>query len=224
VRIVSGKYEKGMKVLHSRSKKLLTLSQASKLFATERDEVIEAFPGDIIGINNPAALFSIGDAIYTGLDTVRFKGMPSFSPEIFAYLKNTTPSKYKNYRKGLRELIEEGAINLLRDRFDDGTGSPILAAVGQLQFDVVKYRLENEYGVQTAMEALGYSIARWANGGWPSVDKAIEGGKIFGAYVAKDRWDRPVLLFRNKWKVDQLLETETEHGLGLFPCASSPSD
>jgi len=142
VRIVSGRYEKGMKVSHSRSKRQIALSQAQNLFATEREAVAEAFPGDVIGINNPSGLLSIGDALFTGGDRISFKGIPSFSPEVFAYFSNPNPSKYKNYRKGLSELLEEGAVNMLRDRDDDGNGSPILAAVGQLQFDVVQYRMQ----------------------------------------------------------------------------------
>ena len=81
IRVVSGRYEKGMKVSHSRSKRQLTLSQAQALFATEREAIVEAFPGDVIGINNPAGLLSIGDALYTGGSRVKFKGIPSFSPE-----------------------------------------------------------------------------------------------------------------------------------------------
>ncbi len=72
------------------------------------------------------------------------------------------------------------------------------------------------------MEPLAFSIARWAEGGWSAVDKALNDGKLFGAHVAKDRWDRPVLLFRNEWKVAQLKETEEEHGLCLVPCAMAP--
>lgn len=90
----------------------------------------------------PAGLLAIGDALYTGSARIRFRGIPSFSPEVFAYVSNANPGKYKNYRKGLKELLEEGAVNMLRDRDDDGNGRPILAAVGQLQFDVVQYRLE----------------------------------------------------------------------------------
>jgi len=99
-------------------------------------------------------MLAIGDALYTGSARIRFRGIPSFSPEVFAYVSNANPSKYKNYRKGLKELLEEGAVNMLRDRDDDGNGSPILAAVGQLQFDVVQYRLEvRAIKVETSMSA-----------------------------------------------------------------------
>jgi len=222
VRVVSGRYEKGMKVSHSRSKRQVSLAQAQALFATERDAVLEAFPGDVIGINNPSGLLSIGDALYTGTERIAFRGIPSFSPEVFAYLTNPTPSKYKNFRKGLHELLEEGAVNLFRDRDDDGSATPILAAVGQLQFDVVAYRMQDEYGVETKMEPLAFTSARWALGGWDAVDAAKADGKLFGCHFAKDRWGRPVLLFRNDWKIQQLKDSEDEHGLGLAPFATAP--
>lgn len=111
---------------------------------------------------------------------------------------------------------------MLKERMDDGNGSPILAAVGQLQFEVVQYRLLNEYGVETRFESLGYTSARWVGGGWEAVEKAEAAGKLFGVYIVKDRWNRPVLLFRNPWKVTQLLD-EVEY-LHLEPWAMPPSE
>ena len=196
------------------------LSQA--LFATERDAVAEAFPGDVIGINNPSGLLSIGDTIYTGNTRISFPGIPSFSPEVFAYFSNPNPSNYKNYRKGLKELLEEGAVQLLRERDDDGNGNPILAAVGQLQFDVVQHRMKNEYGCDTKLEPIGYNSARWAEGGWEKVDAAKAEGILAGAFQAKDKWERPVMLFRNDWKIKQLTDSNDEHGMQLAPCAATP--
>ncbi|CAN0030174.1 unnamed protein product, partial [Sphacelaria rigidula] len=173
IRVVSGRYEKGMKVQHSRMKgKQVALAQAQQLFAQERETVQAAYPGDVIGINNPGH-FAIGDTIFTGSTKVRFPGIPSFSPECFAYMRNPNPSKYKNYRKGLDQLLEEGAVQMLRERSDDGNGNPILAAVGTLQFDVVQHRMKQEYGVDTILEPLsGYKTARWAEGGWECIDEA----------------------------------------------------
>ena len=131
---------------------------------------------------------------------------------------------------------------MLRDRGDDGSGSPLLAAVGQLQFEVVLYRLQAEYGVEARLEPLDYSIARWVtdNGsssvggsgvkvgggaggdGWEAVKRADTDAKLFGVYVCKDRWDRPVLLFRNPWKVSQLT-TEVDY-LHLEPWAMPPTE
>ena len=111
---------------------------------------------------------------------------------------------------------------MLRDRGDDGNGNMILAAVGQLQFEVVQYRLQAEYGVECKMEDLGYSMARWVGGGWPAVEKAEADGKLFGVYILKDRWERPVLLFRNPWKITQL-GGEAEY-LNMEPWAMPPSE
>ncbi|CAM9961723.1 unnamed protein product [Ascophyllum nodosum] len=220
VRVVSGRYEKGMKVQHSRMKKQVTLSHAQQLFAQERETVEVAYPGDVIGINNPGH-FAIGDTIFTGGTKIRFPGIPSFSPECFAYMRNPNPSKYKNYRKGLDQLLDEGAVQLLRERNDDGNGNPILAAVGTLQFDVVQHRMKGEYGVDTILEQLpGYKTARWAEGGWDVVDEQTKAGKLFGIFFAQDKFGRPVLLFRNEWKLASIQEELPQ--LELVPWSQPP--
>lgn len=221
IRVVSGRFEKGMKVQHSRMKgKQVTLAHAQQLFAQERETVQAAYPGDVIGINNPGH-FAIGDTIFTGSTKVRFPGIPSFSPECFAYMRNPNPSKYKNYRKGLDQLLDEGAVQMLRERSDDGNGNPILAAVGTLQFDVVQHRMKEEYGVDTILEPLsGYTTARWAEGGWEIVDAATKEGKLFGIFTAQDKFGRPVLLFRNEWKLANV-HGELPH-LNLVPWSRPP--
>lgn len=221
VRVVSGVYEKGMKVGHSRSKptKKYNLAQAQALFGSDRSSVEIAYPGDVIGINNPGN-FAIGDTLYTGNTKVAFPGIPSFSPEKFAYIRSPNPSDYKAFRKGLDQLLDEGAVQALRQRNDDGGGPLMLAAVGQLQFEVVQARLKNEYGVDSIMEPLSYSLARWVDGGWDAVDKADEDGKLFGIMIVQDRWARPVLLFRNDWKAASLAEEEKY--LELKPWSQPP--
>ena len=221
IRVCSGTFRKGMKVSHSRMKKSINLSSAQSLFAQDRESITEAFPGDVIGIHNPGH-FAIGDTIYTGSKRITYPGIPSFSPERFAYLRNPNPGLYKKFNKGLSELLDEGAVQMLRDRGDDGNGTPILAAVGQLQFEVVEYRLKAEYGVDSRMESLGYTMARWVEGGWDAIDKADADGKLFGVYVVKDRWERPVLLFKNPWKVTQLAG-DVEY-LKMVPWALPPSE
>ena len=221
VRVVSGVYEKGMKVGHSRSKagKKYNLAQAQALFGSDRSSVEVAYPGDVIGINNPGS-FAIGDTLFTGNDRVAFPGIPSFSPEKFAYIRSPNPSDYKSFRKGIDQLLAEGAVQALRQRNDDGGGPLMLAAVGQLQFEVVQARLQNEYKVESLMEPLGYTLARWADGGWDAVDKADADGKLFGIMIVQDRWGRPVLLFRNDWKAASLAEEETH--LELKPWSQPP--
>lgn len=221
VRIVSGSYSKGMKVSHSRSKpsKKFQLSQAQALFGSTRDAVDVAFPGDVIGINNPGN-FAIGDTLYTGNARISYPGIPSFSPEKFAYIRNPNPSTYKSFQKGIDQLLAEGAVQSLRQRNDDGGGPLILAAVGQLQFEVVQARLTNEYSVESQLEPISYTLARWADGGWDAVDKADKDGKLFGIMIVQDRWKRPVLLFRNDWKAESL--AREEEYLKLIPWSTPP--
>ena len=200
VRVCSGKFEKDMTVQHARSGRAIRLSRPQKLFGQDREVVEEAYPGDVIGLNNPG-MFAIGDTLYIG-PRVEYEGIPCFSPEIFAWLRNPNPSAFKNFRKGVNELREEGAVQILYDT-DQSKRDPILAAVGQLQLEVVQHRLENEYGVPTRLEPLGFSVARWVSGGWSELEKL---GRIFNCKTVRDAWDRPVLLFKNDWNLNQLIE------------------
>jgi peptide chain release factor 3 len=204
VRVCSGRFEKDMSVRHARSGRTIRLSRPQKLFGQEREVVDDAYPGDVIGLNNPG-MFAIGDTLYVG-PKVEYEGIPCFSPEIFAWLRNPNPSAFKNFRKGVNELREEGAVQVLYDT-DPSKRDPILAAVGQLQLEVVQYRLEHEYGVQTRLEPMEFSVARWVSGGWPALEKV---GRIFNCRTVRDAWDRPVLLFRNDWNLNQLREDHPE--------------
>jgi peptide chain release factor 3 len=199
VRVCSGKFEKDMVVSHARSGKSVRLSHPQKLFGQGRESLEEAYPGDVIGLNNPG-VFAIGDTIYQG-KRLEYDGIPCFSPEIFAYLKNPNPSKYKQFQKGVSELREEGAVQIMFSA-DESKRDPILAAVGQLQLEVVQYRMQNEYGVETRIEPLPYSVARWVEGGWEVLEEA---GRLFNTVTVKDSWDRPVLLFKNEWNCQQVM-------------------
>jgi peptide chain release factor 3 len=209
VRVCTGKFTKDMAVTHTRTGKNIRLSRPQKLFAQDRESIEEAYPGDVIGLNNPG-MFAIGDTIYTGSDKLEYAGIPCFSPELFAYLRNPNPSKFKQFQKGVSELREEGAVQIMYSN-DDAKRDPILAAVGQLQFEVVQFRLRNEYGVETLLDPLGYSVARWVLDGWPALEKA---GKLFNTMVVKDNWERPVLLFRNEWNVGQVQGDHPDLRLG----------
>ena len=157
-------------------------------------------------------MFAIGDTIYTG-KKLEYEGIPYFSPELFASLRNPNPSKFKQFQKGVSELREEGAVQIMYS-LDEAKRDPILASVGQLQLDVVQFRLQNEYGVETILEVLPYSIARWVDGGWEALEKV---GRIFNTTTVKDIEERPVLLFRNEWNCQQL---RTDHpGLKLSSIA-----
>ena len=223
VRIFSGKFEKGMKVNNARLRgKSIALTRTQSPFAADRFTVDTAFAGDVIGLNNPG-VFTIGDTLYgEGSKRVSFPGIPSFSPELFAYIKNPNPSHYKNFRKGIAQLLEEGAVQLLRARHDQGNEDPILAAVGQLQFEVVQRRLKDEYNVESQLEPIPYKLARWVMGpgnAWQALDDC---GKIFNVFCAKDRWERPVLLFKNEWSLNAVLQDHAD--LDLAPWAFAPSE
>ncbi|MBD2462116.1 peptide chain release factor 3 [Oscillatoria sp. FACHB-1407] len=198
IRVCSGKFEKDMVVNHARTGKSVRLSHPQKLFGQGRESLDEAYPGDVIGLNNPG-VFAIGDTIYIG-QKLEYEGIPFFSPELFAYLRNPNPSKFKQFQKGVTELREEGAVQIMYSA-DESRREPILAAVGQLQFEVVQFRLKNEYGVETLLDPLPYSVARWVGGGWEALQKV---GRLFNTVTVKDSWGRPVLLFRNEWNCQQV--------------------
>lgn len=215
VRVCTGKFEKDMTVNHARTGKIVRLSRPQKLFAQDRESIDVAYPGDVIGLNNPG-VFAIGDTIYNG-KKLEYEGIPCFSPELFAYLRNPNPSKFKQFHKGVTELREEGAVQIMYS-VDEAKRDPILAAVGQLQFEVVQFRMQNEYGVETRLEALPYSVARWVTGGWDALDKV---GRLFNTVIVKDNWGRPVLLFKNEWNLNQVMEDHPELKLSaIAPVAS----
>lgn len=213
VRVCSGKFMKDMTVKHARSGRTLRLSQPRKLFAQERETIEEAYPGDVIGIVD-AGLLSIGDTIYTGTKLV-YPAIPSFPPELFAYLRNPDTSLSKKFQKGITQLEDEGAVQVLRS-VGGSKQEPILAAVGQLQFEVVQFRLASEYGVETRLEPLPHTLARWVTGGWESLRRE----KLpFETVIVEDRWQRPVLLFRNEWNLRKVEQENPELSLS----ATAPS-
>ena len=215
VRVCCGKFEKDMTVQHARTGRAIRLSRPQKLFGQDREVVDDAYPGDVIGLNNPG-MFAIGDTLYVG-PRIEYEGIPCFTPELFAWLRNPNPSAFKSFRKGVNELREEGAVQILYD-IDESKRDPILAAVGQLQLEVVQYRLEHEYGVQTRLEPLGFSVARWVLGGWPALEQV---GRIFNCKTVRDAWNRPVLLFKNDWNLGQLRDDHPDLELsGVAPVVS----
>jgi peptide chain release factor 3 len=193
VRVVSGRFSKGMTVNHPRLGRRVRLPRAHRVFAQERETAEEAFPGDVVGLVNPG-LFAIGDTICEGA-SFRFDPLPRFNPEHFARLWTTSSVKSKAFAKGLLQLEEEGAIQVV---FADAAArrEPILAAVGELQFDLVQARLSAEYGVETKIERLPFKSVR--------ATEPIEGGAppewdIRGVLRARDRTGGTVALFASEW-------------------------
>ena len=161
MRICSGRFERGMDVIHAQTGKPLRLQRTYKLFANEREIVDTAYPGDVLGVPNTGD-FGIGDTLCEN-KAFTFAPIPRFHPEHFALLRNMDISKQKQFIKGLRQLEMEGAVQVLYNE-DAFKREPILAVVGELQFDVVQARLQNEYHVTTTLERLPVHLARWISG------------------------------------------------------------
>jgi peptide chain release factor 3 len=193
LRVCSGRYSRDMEVWHERMRKKVRLAPPLRLFGQEREVIEEAFAGDVIGVINPG-MFAIGDTV-SERDIGAFPPLPRFQPEHFALIRATRSDKYKQFLKGLTQIEEEGAIQLFYP-VDSGRREPILAAVGALQFDVVRFRLESEYGVETILEPLGYTAVRWVEG----EDREIASvAASRGRLRAEDRDNQPVMLFTTAW-------------------------
>jgi peptide chain release factor 3 len=200
LRVCSGRFERDMQVFHPRLGKKIRLTRPHKLFAQGRETIEEAYAGDIIGLTNPG-LFVIGDTVSAG-KAVRFGSIPRFAPEQFAALQNRHLDRYKQFQKGLEQLAEEGAIQVFYPR-DGVRREPILAAVGQLQFEVVQFRLQSEYGVETALMRLPFEHARWLTG---SSDDLRRVTWAPGARPVEDSEGRLVGLFDGQWALDYTRE------------------
>ncbi len=213
LRICSGRFERDMVAIHSRTGKKVRLSSSHKLFANERETVDEAFPGDIIGLVGHSD-FGIGDTLTTD-PTIVYREIPRFPPESFSYLHNPSTAKYKQFRKGLDQLLQEGVIQLLR--LKDATANvPLLAAVGPLQFEVVQYRLQSEYGAESRLEAVPWTVIRWL----PRELKSEDGGQVqlpTGAKLALDTDQNPVVLFLNEWSMRYFTEINPKVPLSHLP-------
>ena len=155
-RICSGKFTRGMKVMHHRLGKEINLGNATVFMAQERSHVDEAYPGDIIGIHNHGTI-KIGDT-FTEKEVLKFTGIPSFAPEHFRRVVLRNPLKLKQLQKGLVQMAEEGAVQVFRPLIGNDY---ILGAVGVLQFEVTMARLKDEYSVDASYEPLSFSLARW---------------------------------------------------------------
>jgi peptide chain release factor 3 len=193
VRVCSGKFVAGMRVHHFRLDKEIRLAHAEQLMAKERQAIHEAYAGDIIGLYDPG-VFRIGDSLSTG-GPLAFETVPRFSPEYFARVRLLDPMKRKQMQKGVEELAEEGTLQLFLEPGREK--DPILGVVGELQFEVLKYRLEHEYGAKVEMERLGFEHARWVDG--PKTPEEIRKARI-----SLGVWDvdqRPVALLRDDWEL-----------------------
>jgi peptide chain release factor 3 len=209
IRVCSGKFERDMTVHHSRSEKKVRLSSSHKIFGNERETLDVAYPGDVIGLVGHDG-FGIGDTLTTD-PKIHYKEIPRFTPEAFSYLHNPNTAKYKQFRQGLEQLLEEGVIQALYLR-NSAIKTPLLAAVGPLQFEVVQFRLESEYGAVSRLEAAPWTVVRWL----PTTIKEEELDALVlptGARIAYDVGKNPVILFQNEWSANYF--GETNHGMPL---------
>ncbi|MCR5272226.1 MAG: peptide chain release factor 3 [Lachnospiraceae bacterium] len=201
MRICSGKFNAGMEVFHVQGGKKIKLSQPQQMMAQERKIVEEAYAGDIIGVFDPG-IFSIGDTITTAKDAFEFEGIPTFAPEHFARVRQLDTMKRKQFVKGISQIAQEGAVQIFQD-FGMGMEEIIVGVVGVLQFDVLMYRLKNEYNVDIKLEEMPHEYIRWIE------NKEIDMDRLSGTSDMKKIQDlkgRPLLIFVNSWSIDMTLE------------------
>ena len=199
MRIVSGTFERGMVVTHAQTGKPFATKYALTVFGRDRTTVEDAYPGDIVGLVNANAL-APGHTLYTD-KKVEFPPIPSFAPEHFAILRARSAGKYKQFRRAIDQLDSEGVVQVLRNDIR-GEASPVLAAVGPMQFEVVTARMEGEFNVETTLDNLGYSIARATDAESTDELNRQRGVEVF------TRTDGAILaLFSDKWRL-QYIEKE----------------
>ncbi len=213
LRICSGKFTRDMQAFHAASGKKIRLSNSQKLFGQERETVDEAYPGDIIGFVGNSN-FGIGDTITEDLNII-YKEIPKFAPEHFVILHNPNPSNYKKFRDGLDQLLQEGVIQAyyLKNSLQK---VPLLGAVGPLQFEVVQYRLQDEYGAESRMEQTSWKVLRWISP--EHSDEEIS--QIIlpaGAVLAYDLENKLVILFTSDWSLNYFIEKHPKIMLSDIP-------
>ena len=181
--------------------KKMRLLQPQQMMAESRHVVDEAYAGDIIGVFDPG-IFSIGDTLTTAQDKFTYEGIPTFAPEHFARVRQVDTMKRKQFIKGINQIAQEGAIQIFQE-YNTGMEEIIVGVVGVLQFDVLKYRLENEYNVEIRLENLPYEYIRWIE------NEEIDLDKLTGTSdmkKVKDLKGRPLLLFVNEWSIRMTID------------------
>ncbi|HZA51849.1 MAG TPA: peptide chain release factor 3, partial [Myxococcaceae bacterium] len=203
VRVVSGRYVKGMTAVHARLGKSVRLANPTQFMAAERTAIEEAWPGDVIGLFDPG-MYRIGDSL-TEDSGVAFEGVPRFSPEHFAVVRSKDPLRRKQIEKGLEQLAEEGTIQIFQ-QLRMGMKDPIAGVVGALQFEVLQYRIQHEYGASIVLDKLPFQIARWVAGPLEPQTFDWEGNR----QTVTDRDGQPLVLFRDEWALRHAEEKHPE--------------
>ncbi|HLX26060.1 MAG TPA: EF-Tu/IF-2/RF-3 family GTPase, partial [Candidatus Cybelea sp.] len=215
VRVCSGKFVRDMTVRNARSGNSVRLSRAMRLFADERESLDVAYAGDVVGLANPG-VFAIGDALFDGAP-VEFAPIPAFAPEHFALVRSIDTSSYKSFGKGIAQLREEGAVQAFYPWGSPRT-EPILAVVGELQFEVAKYRLESEYNVKTVFTTLPFTLARHVEGDAATIGRAQLPSN---AKLVEDWEGRPAALFESEWSLRLAHEWNPELAFVRFSADTS---
>jgi len=216
LRVVSGVFHKGMTVWHSGTNKEMQVKQPQQFMADEREGIEDAYPGDIIGLFDPG-VYRLGDTLCTGRK-IRFEKIPVFAPERFARVRPLDSMKRKQFVKGINQLSEEGAIQTFQ-RNETGLEEFIVGVVGELQFDVLTYRLKSEYGVDLVMDRLGYRFVRWIKESPVAPDQLQLTSTSARGF---DVNNNPVLFFENDWSIR--LAGEKNKGLELSEIAPRPAE
>ncbi|AVQ38373.1 peptide chain release factor 3 [Clostridium botulinum] len=206
MRICSGKFKKGMEVYHYQGENKVKLAQPQQFLAQDREIVDEAYAGDIIGVFDPG-IFRIGDTLCSAQDKFRFEGIPTFAPEYFARVRTIDTMKRKQFIKGITQISQEGAIQVFKE-LHIGIEEIVVGVVGVLQFEVLEYRMKNEYNVDIKLERVPYKYVRWIE----ETEKEVEKLSITSdTKIVKDLKDRDLLLFQSDWAISWALE----HNEGL---------
>ncbi len=213
LRVCSGKFTRDMPVTHSRTGKKVRLSNSSKLFGQQRETVDEAFPGDIVGFVGQSG-FGIGDTLAED-ESIVYKEIPHFPPECFAMLHNPNPGLYKKFRDGIDQLLQEGVVQGFQLKHS-GQRVPILAAVGPLQFEVVQFRLESEYGAASRLEPTEWKMLRWID---PTYDMSTFSRITLptGTALAESTDLQPAILFPGDWALNYFMEKNPDIKLSELP-------
>ena len=201
MRICSGSFEAGMDVYHMQGGKKVRLSQPQQLMASERKMVEKAYGGDIIGVFDPG-IFSIGDTLITAGERFSYEGIPTFAPEHFARVRQMDTMKRKQFIKGINQIAQEGAIQIFQE-YGMGMEEIIVGVVGVLQFDVLKYRLLNEYNVEIRLENMPHEYIRWI------ANEEFCPDQLSGTSDMKKIQDlkgNPLLIFVNEWSIGMTLD------------------
>ncbi|MFC0525471.1 peptide chain release factor 3 [Pontibacillus salicampi] len=192
VRVCSGKFERGMKVTLDRTGKSIKIAQTQQFIASSRETLEEAYAGDIIGIYDPN-VYRIGDTLVEGSESFHYEELPQFPPELFKKVTVKNVMKSKQFKKGIEQLVQEGAIQLFRGVRNE---EYIIGAVGQLQYDVFEYRMQNEYNVEVMFESIGERLPRWLKE--EQVDKSLFDER---SLLVKDREENYLALFKNEFSL-----------------------